>query len=301
MDSYSLRLLSPFSGTTRIIQQQSVRAISNDGLNWRIQIQTPSNTEQTLNRYILFGLWTRNEGLKAFPIHPQQASTANCQLATEFVAQLPDCLDGLDFPLRDNMEYWLLDNIQQPLALLLACKPDEQLPQIGRPTWLPCARDDHTFVSSHVHQHSVLHDHSTTPTFHRDLVAQRVHEAAGQHRQVQWFHRQSDGSGIGHSSESLAERHLPAEAFPHYLVRQQWDELLQQQLMDDFFHWQSPWLLSLPDLTEQERLQLETQACTYPQRLHALYHLYPTLLQKELITKTLIEAKLKKAVPAENK
>ena len=85
VESYSLRILSPFSGTARIIHQQQVRAISNDGVNWRIQIQAPSTTVEAVNRYTLFGLWNRKAGLKKFPIHPQHASSHCIQLANDFV------------------------------------------------------------------------------------------------------------------------------------------------------------------------------------------------------------------------
>ena len=61
LDSYSLRILSPFGGTTRIIQHQFIRAISNDGVHWRIQIQVSQHGDAAQNRYILFGLWTVNE------------------------------------------------------------------------------------------------------------------------------------------------------------------------------------------------------------------------------------------------
>lgn len=299
IDNYSLRTLSPFSGTTHIIQQQDIRAISNNGVNWRIQIQA---TTDTLNQYTLFALWTKNEGLKEFSIHHHHISLQQQKFASDFIEQLPDWLDNLSFPLRDIMECWLLDNKQQPLALLFSCKVNETLPQIRQPTWLPCALNDHTFVSSYLQKQSRQHDHSTTPIYHRDLVAQQLHQAANQNRQIQWFQRQADGCGIGQndhiSDANLIGRQLSADEFPHYLLRQYWDNEQEQQLIDDFFHWQSPWLLTLPDLSDAERLQLETQVCSSPQRLQSLYQLYPTLLQKDLIYKTLIQAKLEKAAPS---
>ena len=290
-------MLSPFSGTARIILQHSIRAISTDGVNWRIQVQTASSTSNAANRYTLFGLWTLAGGIKTFPLHPQHVSPNLQQRAHDFVEQLPEWLDSRDFPLLDNMECWLLDQEQQPLALLISSLPNQALADVRQSTWLPCALNDHTFVSAHIQHEPQQHTCSATPNYHRDLVAQRVHLAAGQDRQIQWFQRQADGSGVSqHIQASQQTYHLPAEAFPHFLLRQHWEMEKEQLLFDDFFHWQSPWLLTLPGLSEDERCVLEVQACTYPQRLHALYRLYPVLLQKELIHTTLVQAKIEKTV-----
>lgn len=301
IESYSLRLLSPFSGTTRIIQQGTVRAMSNDAVNWRIQIQLPSDEFNDTTKYSLFGLWSRTDGLKEFPVHSQQSISNYRQLAKTFVAQLPEMLDLLTFTLRDNIECWLLDTDHQPLALLNASQHTRLKPYSRQPVWIPCAPDDHTFVSTRYRPRPVQYDQRTSTSVHKDIVAHYLHQAAGPHRHIQWFQRQNDGSGIaqhtGRDEPLNNSLHLPAKHFPHFLIRQQWESSDIQFLFDDFFKWQSPWLLCLPDLDEHERLQLEQQACHYPQRLHALYHLYPELLQKELIHKTLIQARLEKTSP----
>jgi hypothetical protein len=292
--------LSPFSGTTRIIHQQAIRAISNDGVNWRLQIRSNSSNEEA-NRYVLFGLWTRSNGLTEFPVHPTQVDPQHRTLAIDFVESLPGYLDTASFPLRDTLECWLLDQQQQPLALLRACQPGEPRPHLHNPRWIPCAPDDHTFVSPHVRLPDRAHDQSTPVVYHRDLVAQIVHQAADQPSQYQWFQRQPDGSGLGEDDTTMKTEihadHLPTEAFPHFLLRQTWPDQQSQQLMNDFFQWQSPWLLTLPDLTSTERQQLERQACGYPRRLAALYHLYPDIIDKTRLNKTLIQAQLQKAAP----
>ncbi len=301
VERYSLRLLSPFNGTTRILQHQEIRAISNDGVHWRLQIRLASDNES--KRYTLFGLWSRAEGVKEFSVHPLHTSPSWRQRANAFVAQLPEWLDERDFPLLDNLECWLLDQKQQPLALLTSCPINQQLVRLPQPVWVPCAVNDHTFVATQAYVVQQP-ERSTTPISHRDLVAQLVHRTAGQHRQMMWIARQEDGSGVvrydGPPQQTPVQRHLPANAFPHFLLRQHWENANEQQLANDFFHWQSPWLLTLPDLNETERRLLEIQACEYPQRLHALYRLYPDLLQKELIYTTLVQAKLEKRIPVIN-
>jgi len=296
--SYSLRVLCPFSGTARIIQQQNIRAISNNGVNWRIQIQTNS---ENLDHYTLFGLWTKKEGLHKFPVHHLQASSQQLNSANIFLERWSGNIDNLSFPLRDTMECWLLDQQQQPLALLNAQPVGKALPHV-QPTWLPCAQGDHTFASSYLQQQSQQYGNSSEPEYHRDLVALQIHQTASQNREIQWFHRQDDGSGVGQSDylahATLAGRQLSKDNFPHYLLRQYWDCDAEQRLIDDFFHWQSPWLLCLPDISDVERRLLEAQACTYPQRLHALHHLYPMLLQKDFMTKILIQARLESASPS---
>lgn len=302
VESFSHRLLSPFSGTARIIHQKNVRAVSNDSVNWRIHIKP--NTTSTSENYSLFGLWNRKEGLKKLTVNPVQSEKSYQQILDSFIQNLPGWLDHLSFPLRDTMECWLLDMLHQPLALLFSCQDNRSLSQIRQPTWLPCALNDHTFISSHLQPTTHQNHHNAAPIFHRDLVAQQVHQAAGQNRKIQWFQRQTDGSGIGQEHYlidiNLSGRQLSADKFPHYLLRQRWDNKEEQQLIDDFFHWQSPWLLTLPDLNDNERLQLETQASTYPQRLYALHQLYPKLLQKTLINKTLIQAQFERSAPTCN-
>lgn len=286
---------------TRIIAQQYVRAISNDGVHWRIQIQKALPATRTERQFSLFGLWSLNDGIKKFPVHPQQATPQAQQLAEKFTEQLSEYVQTRDFPIRDNIECWLLDTRQQPLALLAACQTNQTLPEMRQPRWLPCAPNDHTFISTHLQQH----DHGPNFVFHQDILAQQIHQCAGQQRQTQWFQRQSDGSGIAiqihRDVPYQAGQHLSADKFPHFLLRQQWDEQNQQQLINDYFHWQSPWLLTLPDLTIEERQSLETQACDYPRRLSALYHLYPEILDNDLITKTLVKAKLEKTIPADSR
>ncbi|MFO7602781.1 MAG: hypothetical protein R6X06_03090 [Gammaproteobacteria bacterium] len=302
IEQYSLRRLSPFRGTTRILQQLPLRAISNDGLTWRLQLQCAAGNNGMSARPVLFGLWQRTTGLKTFPVHAQQASPALLQRAHVFAARLPDRLAQGHFPLRDNVECWLLDQAQQPLALLQACQEGEPLPSLHQDLWRPCAADDHTFVASQSQQVVAMHPDADAPLLsHRDVLARQVNGAAGPVPSTQWFRRQDDGGGIALTAATGTPapegRHLPAAAFPHYLLKQDWPTADEQQLANDFFHWQAPWLLTLPDLSDAERRQLETDACADPRRLQALYHLYPILLQKTLIQDTLIRARLERASP----
>jgi hypothetical protein len=94
---------------------------------------------------------------------------------------------------------------------------------------------------------------------------------------------------------ALRDRRLPASVFPELPLKGDWSDWIQSETVLKFHAWQAPLLLTLPDITDKTRRQLEHCASRRPLAMHSLYRLYPKIMQKELITKALVEAKIRTA------
>ena len=114
---YSKRLLNPFTGMVQIIETPTARAISSDGLNWRLQIRTAIfkmpwrdlAVAHELDQYFGYGVWSQQQGLVKVPIHPtlyeehvEEDAAALFQLIKQYGHEIP-------FAARDDVELWLLD------------------------------------------------------------------------------------------------------------------------------------------------------------------------------------------------
>ena len=129
-------------------------------------------------------------------------------------------------------------------------------------------------------------------------LTQYINSLAGDKPCAQWFHRQADGSGLGMQGidlqTSLQARRLPKEAFPGYLMRSQGHDANHSILLEEFFRWQAPWLLLLPDLGSAERQALEQHARPQALIIEKQFRLYPQIIDEALVKAARVEAMLRR-------
>ncbi len=307
-DYYSVRRLSPFLGTLQVVALEQARAISTNGLDWRLEARRVVSRktwgelcpEVSASRYIPYAMWSGTEGLRRLPVPPMTPVDDLRRGAEQALAALQAGLGNLPFPAGDHLEFWLLDGEQAlPLALLASARPEARRePPPGRPEWLPARTGDLSFVSSSLEAAGVSpRPGGHQPQYHINLLADQVKNLAQHPASAQWFRRESDGSGFGlegvHLAEKFRERRLPPEAFPELLLRENWADRQARELVADFIAWQAPLLLTLPHLLSPTRIRLEQLAGADPLAVRQYYRLYPEVMQRELLNKILVEAVLR--------
>ena len=78
-------------------------------------------------------------------------------------------------------------------------------------------------------------------------------------------------------------------------LRSDWENPEDQALVDDYFAWQAPRLLTLQDIDETLRHRLEISACRRAVELAAVFRLIPCILDHDRIEAARVEASLRHA------
>lgn len=274
MRQYTVRRVNPFRGILRVLDSGDARALTVDALNWEVQmrVEQPAgwgslNRGRTEIRYARHSVWSAQEGLTTYPLHP---ALNKRRMQTE-IEGMVQTLSGLaeanasDFPLDDRYERWLLDCVtSQPLALLATASA---LPtQHTALHWSSTANDD------------VVFGHERRDTLDR-LVSRRGGASA-------WFERQPDGSAVKVGSGEAA----PSQELPELLLATQWPED-QAVLLNSYFEFQAPRLLMLP-LAESTRARLEQAAASQPGEVAHFFRLYPAVVDAPHLNALRVQARL---------
>jgi len=124
-----------------------------------------------------------------------------------------------------------------------------------------------------------------------------VRDAAGRRRVAQWFRREGDawiGLDAG-APPGLAGRALPQAAFPTLTLRTDWPDARDAGLVSGYIAWLSPYLLTLPNLSDETRRSLEISALRHALVVDDIWRLYPRVLDPSLLAQARVEAKLRRA------
>lgn len=310
---YSLRRANPFLGLVAVVRGPGGRALSFDGLHWQLQVAAHAprglwsgggETEEL--RYFRFGLWSEAEGTTRVPLNPMLDIGLMLEESKLLVAALQEASPRLPFPLAAELELWLLDADDAPLALLAtAIDPGDVadlglaagLDEIGRPDWSAGGRGERSFHSPSLSAQGVPEFDGAGPARHAQWLEWQVMKAAGSTPRCQWFRRDATGGTcIGfRAPDRLAGRWLPSTAFPSLTLRSDWSDSTIHALVDDYFRWLSPYLLTLPDLDYQQRAGLEQAASSHAIDVSLLWRLYPRVLDAEFVRRARVEAELRRA------
>jgi len=280
--TYSQRLLPPYYGQAQIAESERARALTIDGQSWEIQFllerkglgndthNQGKDTKLSYRRAVTIS----NSDIKQKNIGQEKNGNDNQQTVDERILELTDFLAEitLPFPVADTYEYWLLDaKDQSPLALIFSAKDPEQMNAYpSRPEWtaLPSAvmpiemtEDEKSFSSAPVNYR-----------FER-LVAER----AGINPKAKWFTRRL------HEEQS----------FPSLMVSEDWLEEEADDLCQRYLTRQSPRLLMLHGLNQQQRRQLEINARSHALEVERFHPLYPEVVDQVLMNAILVEARLR--------
>ncbi|MBI3899753.1 MAG: hypothetical protein HY308_15865 [Gammaproteobacteria bacterium] len=276
---YSLRRLSPYQGTVQVAECTGFRAMSADGLRWRVQFL---NQRTRLSSY---GVW-RADG------HGSLIETERTQPIVRVLRERPP----LPFPLADQLELWLLDAHEQlPLALLASTLSGRTPPTVTVARWRATLSGDDGFQAP-----SFIADAGPVSHISHGAVLDRcIQHAAGPQPQAQWFERAADGSAIGVSTSgldtTLSGRRLERAWFPELLVREHWENEQERQLVRDYHEWHAANLLTHTNLSRLTRQMLEQAACRQSAKLFRVRHLLPEVVNEELLRIALVEAVIRQS------
>ena len=235
---------------------------------------------------VKYGSWSLRDGFRRAPIRMPTFDERVREEGERLLIAVQQHAARLPFPLADRFELWLLHGeTGLPLALIasscdaLGC----EAPPVVR--WTPGQA-----CMAELPEARALHA----------LIAQ----LAGATPRAQWFERRPDGSATLHADPATARAltgTLASECFPTLLVDDRSLGRAQGHLLSALYQWQSPSLLQLPSLSEQQRARFEAAACGHALRLAEQLPLYPCVLDKAAITAALVEARLRRSRPERGK
>jgi len=260
--AFSQKLIPPFSGQIQIVESDTYRALTLDGNVWEIQYVKRSHV--------------RVGTLSATDIRSRSFSVEqlNLEVADPVLIELLDYLADVKLPLPaiDHFEYWLLDaQDSSPLALVYACSEAEQMSKFpSRAIWtalpdavMPIKKFDEEISAQ------------LPPVNYR--LESAVAERAGINAKACWYDRREQNT----------------EFFPACLIREDWPHINETQLCQRYIDRQSPRLLMLQGLTQNQRERLEQSCEPYATEVARFCGLYPELIDKELIRALRVEARLR--------
>jgi len=311
-DCYSVRMLSPYRGIFRgmlhIAELPGARAVTADGLTWRLQGRTTVSKSgwgsldatQDRSRYVLYGGWSKHDGFHQAPLPPTCDVNALRQTSEPLIAALPHVSTQLPFEPRDRYELWLLDaQDAAPLALLASTTDEQSINTAVQPNWEPTVTSDTQFSAPSLLARGVENRSGAAHSHHRDILQRLVGRAAGRPARAQWFRRDADGSGLGLGGvgldTELARRRLEALAFHPFLLRENWVDARDRGLVADFFDFMAPYLLTLNGLSITQRARLELAAARQATVVYRHYRLYPAVVDQSLLNRVLVEAVMRRS------
>ena len=140
---------------------------------------------------------------------------------------------------------------------------------------------------------------ATIPIPARDLVTDMVKQRTGNRPSAAWVKRRPDGQAdilrYHRQQASPDNAQQVSTRFPILTLTEQWADAEQEKLLNDYFAWQSPILLTLPTLDADTRARMEYLAQDYPLSVYQLHRLYPLVCDRMLMNKVLVEARLRGA------
>lgn len=307
--AYSLRRVNPLEGVIQVLERDAARAISRDGIDWEIQVETESpntlwgslNAGKAVRRFFRFGTWSKRQGLWRVPVNPLLDIGEMIEEAQDLVAALEARLEELPFPAVDRFELWLLDTQSRPLALLATTDDPLRIADLRPQPWQAAPLAEHGFRSLVLDGEPARAQDAQNPRRHAAAVEALVRQAAGVNPVQQWFERDAQGGGHGlphRAPAALAGRVLAAAEFPELPWRSEWAGERDAALMADYGAWSAPRLLALQGLGDPTRAALEAAARRQAEAVEALFRLYPRILDRSLIDAARVEAQLRRAAQA---
>lgn len=278
---YSMRRFSPYQGTVQITELPDFRAVTSDGIAWRVQFL---NQRSRLSSH---AVW-RADG------SGNLIETAHTSGLIQALQEHPP----FPFPPQDSLELWLLDaREQKPLAILASTLGRIKPPRSVDTRWHATLVEDDSFVAPSLSPGTAAVSTSHIP--HSQVLSRCVQKAAGPLERAQWFRREHDGSGTGLHGCRLdagqVGRKLGCHDFPELLLRETWEEQQEQSLVSNYHDWQAPHLLTHSKLARSTRDRLERAACRQAEKLYKVRYFLPEIINHDLLNVAFVEAVIRRS------
>jgi hypothetical protein len=261
----------------QIAESDQARALSLDGDLWEFQFIYANARGGQENSSRQRGRFTRAAHIRHCDLERviENPTTEEGEVDPR-ILELARFLLGvrLPFAAADRYEYWLLDpKDDSPLALIFSCVDASEMasfPKLTDWTALPAA-------VMPIETSEVERSRSYGPVNYR--LERCVAERAGAKPRATWFTR----------------RYNESEAFPPFLVREDWESEEQQDLCQRYLHRQAPRLLMLHGVSLEDRRRMELAAKANALDVARFYPLYPEIADTDVMDKIRIEARLRMA------
>ena len=269
---YSRRRVSPFLGVMQVIEVGDGRAISVDGRHWELQLLSQEPIPErvwgnigprpTRRRWFIYGRYSGPDAIRRLPVSREVRDPSRHPALAQLLEALAD-KPNLPFPPADSHEAWLCDADGVPLALLTTAVDVAERDSRKPGAWVGLPATDTGFVSR-----SPLAEGqgNTASRALDDLV-----KGAARGGEIRWL--QGDG--------------LPA--LPWF---RDWTVPEQQQLVDDYTAYVSPYLLTLQHLDNALREQLEQLAVQQLDLIEFVFPLLPAVLDPGRMEVARVKARL---------
>jgi hypothetical protein len=281
---YGIRRVNPFIGVMQVIETEHGRALSTNGVVWDIEIRIALgggwgslNQQRTHTGYCRYGLWSLDEGLVKRPLAPDFDDRQLGRNGDQLIALARESLQALPFPLADHQELWLFDQEEHPLALLAAVLPEATRPSPEPRRWQCSLSGDGLASQRRFPQAARL----------ESLVKAR----AGFNICKRWVTRDAGGGGQFATRGELRQ----IDAFPPLLLTESWPQPEQAQLVRDYAAWVAPSLLTLQQLSANQRDWLEQQLPIQAASMEHHWRLYAEVVREERIKAARVQSRLQQA------
>jgi len=261
-NTYAQKLCPPYSGQVQIVETDTYRALTLDGITWEVQY---------VNRIHIRVCTISAQELKA---RLSASGKASNDTADPRLSELFDYLANVKLPFDSNdfLEFWLLDHLDKaPLALIYSCSTEEKMDKFpNRAEWasLPDA-----IMKIEKTEHEI---NSNIPPVNYQLES-LVSERAGTNKRASWFDRREQHDSV----------------FPPFLVREDWPDQQQQAICKRYIDRQAPRLLMLQGLSVSERERLERCCEPFATEVARFYAVYPEVLDTQAMSALRVEARLR--------
>ena len=297
---YSQRLLNPFRGVVNIIRYKSAEAVTTDGIHWDIYVSNDSlldglaSTRTVQISDIRYGRWSETEGLTRGPVYPSDEFFMLEEMGAVVYQHLLKVHHQLPFPFEDNIELWLLDKDDRPLALLNSVVDADDIDYYQLLDWRAGRLSKQSFRPA-----CVENTDADRTACAADILIGYINNCAHAPPAAQWFKRRQDGSATGmpghNIDESLKGRVIGATGFPPYFISAVYADDYHTNLIKEFLEWQSPWLLLLDTLSREDRRYFEKCARKQALAVEQQHLLYPEVIDESFIRAARVEAKLRRS------
>jgi len=277
---YSKRVLLPFVGVVQIADLGWARALSLNGIHWTVRYRHHENGKTQKGRFnydprvnIALMLTIEHEQMKCRQIRTDldpNTVVADAQRVFDVIQEA-----DIPFAASDTYEYWLLDSEDDsPLALLHSCIDQSEFANfLPPPVWQAITAAELEVADPQIREDGFYQP----PVNYR--FQEVVEKRAGNHPRGAWFNR----------------ARMKDYDYPSCLIKENWDDAEDQRLCDLYLQRLAPRLLMLNGLPNSVRERLEISACQHAHDVESFYHLYPDVVNEELLTKARVEARLRKS------
>jgi len=268
VNCYSRRILNPFQGTVQVVAIENGDAETSDGLNWVLYVNHEEIVSHTGLFEVRYGSWNVKNGLTLSVIRGTEQNEIIETVGGKLIEALERNAEKIPFESQDFHECWLLTEDGQPLALMDSVVSESDKYVFESPSWYPAASAFNEFESEYGDASRL-----------RQLVSQR----AGKKPKSAWYYRPAEKSRDSVDS---------AEVFPAMLLNPKWESYADEQLINDYLHWQAPWLLQLDSLSDEIREVFERSAWQRQILCAKQFALFPKVLDQRSLNSVRVQAQL---------